>query len=208
MSIANMSIFAFCASVFAISNAWSKEAPRNPTYTKDVAPIINENCVACHRPGDIAPMSLMSFKEVRPWAKSIANKVAEKIMPPWHADDGIGAFKNDRSLTQVEIDTILNWVKRGSKEGKRTDLPQAPTFEDGWRLGQPDLVVRFDKVDIPADGPDKFEDLVRTNVVAEDTWVTAIEVRPSNRKVTHHAVIFQGDGSGPQNWIGAWAAGL
>ena len=109
----------------------ASELPKTPTYSKDVAPILNANCVHCHRPGDIGPMSLMSFEEVRPWAKSIRKYVENGTMPPWHADEGIGRFKNERRLDPLEIEMIARWVKRGAKEGDPADLPPAFTTSGG-----------------------------------------------------------------------------
>ncbi len=105
------------------------------TFAKDVAPIFNAKCAECHRPGDSAPFSTLTYKEVRPWAKSIKEKVANRTMPPWHADPHFGQFKNDRSLSQKEIDTIVAWVDGGAVEGNPKDLPPVPTFTEGWAIG-------------------------------------------------------------------------
>ncbi|MCI0339287.1 MAG: cytochrome c [Acidobacteria bacterium] len=107
------------------------------TFTKDVAPIFFKNCAACHRPGEAAPMSLLSYKDARPWAKSIREKVVNREMPPWHADSRHGEFKNERRLTQAEISTIVAWVDGGAREGDTRDLPPAPKFVEGWGIGQP-----------------------------------------------------------------------
>lgn len=185
-------------------------APSNPTYTRDVAPILFDNCVGCHRAGDIGPMSLLTYDEVRPWAKSILKAVENRVMPPWHADPEHGTFSNDRSLTDGEVETIVKWAKKGAKKGKDSDMPTAPVFDDdGWRLGEPDLILEFDKIDLEAGGPDKFYDLKAATNLKEDTWITAIEIRPSNRKVAHHVIIWQRqDGGGAQGWLGGWAAGM
>src|SRR5262245_36137017 len=98
-----------------------------PTFSKDVAPILNANCVVCHRPGEIAPMSLQTYDEVRPWVKAIQKNVSEGVMPPWHADKGFGPWKNDRALSQKEIDTIVEWAKNGAPEGSKSDLPPPPS---------------------------------------------------------------------------------
>jgi len=191
-----------------ISSVSASEVPTNPTYSKDVAPIFNANCVQCHRPGDIGPMSLLSFDEVRPWAKSIQKNVESKTMPPWHADAGVGQFKNDRSLEDWEIKTIVQWAKRGAKQGDPADLPPAPEVNSGsWRLGEPDIIVGFRKVKLKAGGPDRFFDLSGKTGLKEDQWIRAIEVMPGNRKVVHHVIIWQG-GQGSDGWLGAWAAGM
>lgn len=192
----------------------SLQATAAPTFTKDVAPILYENCVACHRAGDIAPMSLITYNEVRPWAKAIEKNVREGVMPPWHADPGYGPFSNERSLSKDQIDTIVEWVQAGTPQGNPKDLPEAPEFEDGgWRLGEPDLVLTLDRVDVPAAGPDMFKDLVVDPGLEEDTWVTGIEFKPGSRKVVHHVILWQGDKENPgpgqssDGWISAWAAG-
>src|ERR1700741_1377687 len=115
--------------------ASTKSPPAAVTFTKDIAPIVFENCAVCHRPGEIAPMSLLSYKEVRPWAKSIREVVAERKMPPWLGGPPYGDFSNDRRLSQKEIDTIVGWVDSGAKEGDARDLPAAPAFSDvGWKF--------------------------------------------------------------------------
>lgn len=179
-----------------------------PTYSKDVAPILNSNCVSCHRPGEIAPMSLTSYEEVRPWVKAIAKNVSEGVMPPWHADKGFGPWKNDISLSQDEIDTIVSWAKAGAPQGDKTDLaplPELPTGE--WKLGEPDFVVTFDEVSLPASGDDQFHDLIGETNFAEDKWITGVEIIPGDRKVVHHVILWQGSQGNPNGWIGAWAAG-
>src|SRR6186997_2634018 len=106
-----------------------------PTFTRDVAPIFFANCTSCHRPGEIAPMSLLSYKDARPWARSIAAKIADGSMPPWHADPAIGHFSNERRLTAEQKDTIAKWVAAGAPEGDPKDLPPAPQYAEGWMIG-------------------------------------------------------------------------
>lgn len=185
------------------------------TFAKDVAPILYENCVACHRPGETAPMSFRNYDEVRPWIKSIEKAVVvDKIMPPWHADPAHGKFANDRSLSEEQIATIKKWIATGAQKGDMKDMPPLPDFPEGWRLGEPDLVITFDEISLPAGGPDVFHDLVGTYDIPEDKWVSAIEVKPGNRKVVHHVIAYTtgrgegGGGDGPQGWLGAWAAGM
>jgi mono/diheme cytochrome c family protein len=179
-----------------------------PTYSKDVAPILNANCVTCHRPGDIAPMSLTSYEEVRPWVKAILKNVSEGVMPPWHADKGYGPWKNDRSLEQAEIDTVVRWAKAGAPEGKKTDLPPLPKFPEGeWKLGEPDAIVTFNEIKLPGQGDDQFHNLVGNTNFDEDTWVTAVEIIPGDHKVVHHVILWDGAQGNQTGWIGAWAAG-
>ena len=182
------------------------------TYSKDVAPILNQNCVSCHRPEQVGPMSLMTYKEVRPWAKSIRRHVSEKTMPPWHATASKHPFKNDRSLSQEQIDTVVNWIDSGKKEGDPADLPEMPTFVDGvWKLGEPDIILTLPEVTVPGGGPDIFEDLLVKLNLEEDRWLTAIEVLPGNTNIAHHVIAYQTQGFSfdPMGgWLGAWAAGL
>src|SRR5262245_15651960 len=143
ISIVTISLAAICLFPLAATNAGGgdKRAPENFTFNKDVAPIFFKSCAECHRSGEIAPFSALSYKDVRPWAKSIREKVASREMPPWHADPNHGEWLNDRRLTQREIDTILTWVDGGAKEGDPKDLPPTPKFTEGWEIGKPDLAL-------------------------------------------------------------------
>lgn len=158
-------------------------------------------------------MSLGSFNEVRPWAKSIKEKVAKREMPPWFADPAHGVFTNDSSLTEHEIETIIRWVDEGVARGSAEDMPEAPEFTEGWRMGEPDHIITLPEVHVPATGPDYFPDLSFSADVPEDRWIRALEIRPSNREVAHHVVIFManfGSGGGMSNQfdvLGVWAVG-
>ena len=124
-----------------------------PTFTEDVAPILYENCVTCHRAGEVAPMSLITYQETRPWVRSIKNKVMSGEMPPWHAAPSVGRFLNERRLTDAEREIIGEWVDAGAPEGDRAKLPSAPTFAAGWQIGTPDVIIEMPKTfDVPADG--------------------------------------------------------
>jgi mono/diheme cytochrome c family protein len=162
-----------------------------PTFTKDVAPILFKSCAECHRPGEAAPFSLLSYKDARPWAKSIREKVLKREMPPWHADPKHHEFSNDRRLPQSEIDTIAAWVDSGAKEGDPKDLPPAPKFVDGWTIGKPDVVIPMpEEFTLEASGPDEYQYFeVQTNF-KEDVFVQSAEARPGNRKIVHHIIAF------------------
>ncbi|MXZ71579.1 MAG: cytochrome c [Acidobacteria bacterium] len=171
--------------------------PEEPTFANDVAPILYESCVNCHRPGEIAPMSLISYQEVRPWARSIKNKVETRAMPPWHLDRHIGIqkFKNDPSLTDAQIATIVRWVDNGAPQGNPADTPTPPEFApaDAWQIGEPDLVVRFPDYTVPAAGPDLFGNLFEDFDLDEDRYITSIQTRPVgdlSRQVVHHALSY------------------
>src|SRR6185503_19000937 len=111
------------------------------TFSKEIAPIFYQRCTTCHHPNDIAPMSLITYRDARPWAKAIRDAVVTGKMPPWYADPHYGTFENNPGLTKGEIDKISAWVDQGAKEGNPKDLPAPPVFTDGWRSGRPDLIV-------------------------------------------------------------------
>ena len=166
-----------------------------PTFAKDVAPILQRSCVKCHRPGQSAPMSLMTYEDARPWARSIKTRVTNREMPPWHIDRNVGIqkFKDDISLSDAEIATIAAWVDAGAPLGNRADLPPQRQFadSDAWAIGEPDLVVRFPAFTVPAAGPDVFPTLTAPLGITEDRYIKAIQTRPvngSSRRVLHHSV--------------------
>jgi hypothetical protein len=172
-----------------------------PTFTKDIAPIFYKNCVSCHRPGEIAPMSLLDYQAVRPWAKSIREAVATRKMPPWFADPRYGHFSNDARLKQSEIETIKAWVDGGVAQGDPKDLPAAPKFADGWRLGKPDLVVDIGQDFLVPPGTDLYKDFVVATNFTEGKWIRAAQVLPGNRRLVHHVHVFvvsQGAGDAKQ----------
>jgi len=188
----------------------ASSVPAKPTFSRDVAPIFYAKCVSCHQPNDIAPMSLRTFEEVRPWAKSIGRYVANREMPPWDADPGYGPFLNDRSLTDSEISTIVRWAKKGAPEGDASDLPEIPLAKPaGWKLGEPDYIIELQATEVPAEGPDMFRNMVHETGFGEDKWITAVEVLPGNREVVHHVLLWQAakGGGNPESLIGGWAAG-
>ncbi|MBK9316720.1 MAG: cytochrome c [Acidobacteria bacterium] len=161
------------------------------TFTKDVAPIFFSKCAECHRPGEGAPFSVLTYKDVRPWARSIRAQVAGKEMPPWHADPHYGEWANDRRLSQSEIDLIVNWVKDGAREGNPSDMPVAPTFTNGWSIGKPDIVIPMPETfTLEAEGPDEYQYFEVDPGFKEDVYVQMAEARPGNRKVVHHIIAF------------------
>jgi mono/diheme cytochrome c family protein len=162
-----------------------------PTFNKDVAPIFFANCTTCHRVGEIAPMSLMTYKEARPWARSIANAVRSGTMPPWHADPAIGHFSNERRLTEAQKSTIVQWVEAGAPEGNPKDLPPAPKYAQGWRIGQPDVVLEMQEdYPIPATGEVPYLYFEVPANFDEDRWIQGWEMRPGNPEVVHHVIVY------------------
>lgn len=169
------------------------------TFSKDVAPIIQKNCVACHRPGEVAPMSFMNYREVRPWAKSIREKVVSREMPPWFADPEYGEFSNDCRLSQKEIDTIVAWVEGGAKEGDPRDTPPNPKFVDGWQIGEPDVILPMTvEFEIPAEGVIPYKYFAVPTNFTEDRYVQFAEIRSGDRAHVHHVIVnVRYPGSGP-----------
>jgi cytochrome c553 len=180
------------ALIFSIAMVGASSKPeKNVTFSKEVAPILFKSCAECHRPGEAAPFSVLSYKDTRPWSKSIREKVLSREMPPWHADPKIGVFSNDRRLSEAEIKTIAAWVDSGSPEGDPKQTPPAPQFVDGWTIGKPDLVIPIpEEFTLAASGPDEYQYFeVQTNF-KEDVFVQAAEARPGNRAVVHHIIAF------------------
>ncbi|MEW6323421.1 MAG: hypothetical protein AB1635_20310 [Acidobacteriota bacterium] len=174
-----------------------------PTFTKDVAPIFQEKCESCHRPDSIAPMSLTTWNEARPWARAIRARVADHTMPPWDIDPSVGIqkFKNDRSLSEAERDTILRWVDAGAPQGDPKDMPAARAWPDdqGWNFApifgqkEPDLIVRSPSFTMPAQAQDAWDKRITPSGLTEARWVRAIEIRPATvkgRRITHHAIAY------------------
>lgn len=163
----------------------------SPTFSKDVAPILQKNCQSCHRPGEAAPFSLLNYQSARPWAASIKEAVQARRMPPWFADPHFGKFSNDRSMAQGEIDTLLAWVNNGAPEGNPKDLPVPIQFVNGWNIGKPDLVVTMpQKYDIPEKGTVDYQYLLIPLNFTEDKWIQAAEVRPGNLELVHHVIAY------------------
>ena len=189
-----------CAIGFIVAaGVFAAEAPAPVTFTKDISPIFQAKCEECHHKGTNAPMSLATYSEVRPWARSIKQRVATRNMPPWHLDKtvGIQEFSNDRSLSDDQIATVVAWVDAGAPEGNPKDMPAAKVWPtgDGWQLakqfGEPDLVIKSSDYTMPAHSQDVWWKPVSEVPVTEPRWVRAVEIRPSStagRKITHHSV--------------------
>lgn len=163
------------------------------TYSKHVAPILQNRCVNCHRPGQVAPFAMTSYDEVAGWAETIADVIKDNRMPPWHANPDHGKFANARNLPDDEKRVLLDWVKAGAPEGDRSDLPPPKSFTDGWQLSrEPDLIVsmRDRPYDVPASGTVRYQYFSVDPKLAEDKWVTAAEIQPGERSVVHHILVF------------------
>ncbi len=194
-------------------------ADSDVTYSKDIAAIFNNNCVYCHRNGQIAPFPLTSYEESVGWAEMIREVVDEQRMPPWHADPKIGHFRNDARLSEHDKDLIGKWVDNGAPEGNPKDLPAPPKFAEGWQIPKPDAVIYMaDKAyDVPATGTVEYQRFVVDPGWTEDKWVKAMECVPGNPSVVHHIIVYLvPPGVTPSgqagrlrtNWLGAFAPGL
>ncbi len=174
-----------------IGLAVGKNEAATVTFTKDVAPIIFEKCASCHRAGEVAPMSLTSYQEVRPWSKAIREEVVERTMPPWFADPHTSTVKfgNDRRLSQKEIETIVAWVDGGAQKGADKDLPPLPKYTPGWTFGEPDLIVEMPlDFEVPAEGELPMQNFYVPVPFTEEVWVEKVELRPGNPAVVHHSI--------------------
>lgn len=171
------------AGMYAIPGAVAEDPV---TYSQDVAPIFFEHCAMCHRPGEVAPMSLLSYREARPWAKSIAKAVSTHVMPPWSGESDRRTWSNDISLSDAEIETIVAWVEQGATQGNPKDLPDVPEFPETWTLGEPDYIITLDEVAVPADGEDIFSKRWAVIDIDEPQWINAIEFLPGDRRAAHH----------------------
>jgi hypothetical protein len=162
-----------------------------PTFTKDVAPIMFAKCATCHRPGEVAPMSLLSYSDARPWASAIKQRVAARAMPPWHADPAHGTFRNDLRLSDSEIDTIVRWVDGGAREGEPAALPPLPRFPEGWQIGTPDAIFEMaQEFDVPTSGEIAYQYFEVPTNFTEDKWMQAGEVRAGDRAHVHHIIVY------------------
>ena len=217
--------YAVVATTVVSATATGVSAAETPTFSRDVAPILFEKCVQCHRPNQAAPMSLLSYRHARPWARGMARAVENRDMPPWSGESERAVFRNDLSLSAKQIATITAWAAGGAPEGDPTDLPPTPTFSEGWTLGEPDYVLTLDRVEVPAEGEDIFPKQRIVLDLPEQRWVRAIEFMPGDRRATHHVQttyttprrqsggqIGSGDrvshGAGGSGVFGIWTAGM
>jgi hypothetical protein len=162
-----------------------------PTFTRDVAPILQKHCQTCHRPGEAAPFPLLTYEQALPWAATMKLAVRQKRMPPWYADPAIGHFANDRSLTEKEISTILAWANGGTPQGDPADMPAPTTFVEGWGIPKPDKIFELPRpYSVPASGMVEYQYVIIPTGFTEDKWVQAAEARPTDRSVVHHIIAF------------------
>ena len=179
-------------------------APSPPSYNKDIAPILNEQCALCHRPGEVAPFSLLTYQDASKRAGLIAAVTAKRFMPPWLPEPGYGQFQHERRLTDAQIALIAAWAKAGAPEGDAKDKPAPPKFTEGWSAGEPNRVVTMGSGHtVPADGPDQFLCFVVPLNLEEDAYLQTAEFRPGNRRVVHHGVIYVDENGAARKLAGA-----
>jgi len=167
---------------------WAEESPSSVTFNKDVLPILQRHCQTCHRPGQIAPMSLLSYQETRPWAPAMKAAVESRKMPPWFADSRVGHFLNDRSLKPSEIETIAKWADTGAAEGDAKDMPAPMQWPEGWQI-KPDIIVQGPSTEVPAHVPHDVIEWISVTIPSgfqEDTWITSVQIKPEYPEVAHH----------------------
>lgn len=216
------------AALFVATSVHGTAADRSsPTFATDVAPIVYNNCSTCHRPGQAAPFSLLSYEDVKRRATLIVNATGRRYMPPWHATPapGFPEFRDSRRLADTDIATIKAWVDAGMPSGDLSKAPKLPSFPEGWALGKPDIELAYPvDIEVPADGPDQYRNVVLPLNLDEDAWVTAVDFEPSARKVVHHALFFAGPADsykpgandnafpgirgGPAPGLGGWVPGM
>ena len=182
------------AAMMAVGTQVIAKAETSPhvTFNKDILPILQENCQSCHRPGQVAPMSLLTYQDARPWAKAMKQKVVERQMPPWNADPKYGRFANDRSLKQSDIDAIAAWVDQGALEGDAKEKPAPVDWPEGGWIIKPDIIVNGPETKVPAHTKNnviEWTSYVMPSGITKDTWITSIEVKPSEIAVTHHICV-------------------
>jgi len=165
-------------------------AVAGPTFSNEISRIFQANCQNCHHPGDVAPFSLMTYRDALPWLDSIRHMTATRKMPPWKPSPGCGDFEQTRTLSQQEIDTIASWIANGAPEGQRSQLPTPLSFEDGWSLGQPDLVLRLPEPYTPPASGDTYRCFPLPTNLTTEQFVAAIDVRPGDRESVHHVIAY------------------
>jgi len=181
---------AFAGLLYACT-ALAATNPPAVTFSKDVAPVLQRNCQTCHRPGEAAPFSMLTYEQTRPWAKAMKEAVLMKKMPPWYADPRYGRFSNARTLAQKDIDTLAAWADAGAPRGDPKDMPPPVNFIEGWSIPKPDVVYELpEPFHIPATGTIEYQKVVVPSGFTEDKWVQYAEARPDDRARVHHMILF------------------
>src|SRR5258708_315744 len=194
MTRALMCLFYLLAAAISFAQSSLAPAPSStaaPTFTKDVAPILQRNCQVCHRPGEPGPFSMLTYEETRPWAMAMKLDIQSHKMPPWFADPRYGKFTNAMSLSPAEIETLSKWADAGAPKGDPKDMPAAVEWVEGWGIGKPDAVYQLPVAyDVPASGVIDYQHVIVPTGFTEDRWIQAAEVRPTARSIVHHIIAF------------------
>src|ERR1700719_2185058 len=179
------------ALIVASTSAAYAAATTHPTFYRDVLPILQNRCQECHRPGEIAPMSFVTYRETRPWAKAIREAVRTRKMPPWFADPCCGKFANNRTLTPAEIETLSAWADSGAVAGNESDAPPPRAWPTGGNLPAPDIVLEMPLAfEVPAKGAVEYQYFTIPTGFTRDHWIQGVEVRPGAHAVIHHVVVY------------------
>ena len=176
------------AALLCAAIARAADAPAAVTFHKDIEPVLQRNCQSCHRPGQIAPMSFLTYQSVRPWAKAMKAATLSRKMPPWFADPNYGHFVNDRSLKMGEVELIAKWADAGAPEGDAKDAPPPREWPEGWMI-QPDVIIDGPVTEVPAKPPKDVIEWISVTIptgFTKDTWVTSIQIKPEHPEVAHH----------------------
>ena len=175
----------------SISYRSKTQAIEKPTYADNVAHIINDHCLACHTPNGVAPIPLDSYEKVKNWAQMVEETISDRRMPPWHADPRYGVFSNDRSLPEIDRNTVSTWIEQGMAPGNLEKLKvRAISSSDSWTLGTPNKIVSTPVYDVKTNGITYFENDFHKEKFEKETWVSAVEVKTSNPKVVHHVTVY------------------
>lgn len=226
----NMRTASFILFLALSSASYAADLPKKVTFAEHIAPLVFENCTTCHRSGQVAPFVITNYTETRKHAKMMLHVIQERYMPPWQPETGHVEFINERRLTDNQIALFEKWVETGMAEGDATKTPKLPKFPEGWRLGEPDLIIKMDKpFTVPAEGPDIYQNFVIPTNLPEDKWVSAVEFQATAPNVVHHLLYllddsgrarekarsetkegplsFAGMGFRPTGSLGGWAVG-
>jgi hypothetical protein len=214
-----LSLISLAAFAGASPNTTNNTDTKAATWSDGVAALLHEKCAACHRPGQVAPMSLLTYDEARPWARSIRSAVTSRTMPPWFANPEHGTFVEDPRLTEDEIALITRWVATGAPAGDLANAPAPPTFDTEWRLGQPDLILTMEPFEVTDEMEDHYQWVKVENPLTEDRWIHSIEIRPSFKEGAHHNLTYitpgsftiadiEGAGRMEMDFISGWAPGV
>ncbi len=181
----------FFLALVAVGGGALRANDNAPTFSRDILPILQKECQGCHRPGEAAPFSMLTYEQTRPWAAAMKEAVKTRKMPPWFADPRYGKFTNGKTLTQAEINTVVAWADGGALKGDDKDMPAPLHFVAGWQIGKPDLIFKLPKpYAVPGSGVVDYQHVIVPTGFTEDRWVQAAEVRPTERAVVHHIIAF------------------